>query len=125
MDLNIEIRKFIQDLTSFQLEFNTRFEMLKKEISTATDEKVKLTYLIKLNLDCDNLINKIKSLLINVEEFKSEPDFKSISKNSISLLEVNENLLKERLNEVINIKSGLETILKEIKLQRELGGTNV
>lgn len=120
MDLNIEIRKFIQDLTSFQLEFNTRFEMLKKEISTATDEKVKLTYLIKLNLDCDNLINKIKSLLINVEEFKSEPDFKSISKNSISLLEVNENLLKERLNEVINIKSSLETILKEMKLQREL-----
>lgn len=120
MDLNIEARKFIQDLTSFQLEFNTRFEALKKEISNIADKEVKLTYLIKLDLDCNNLIDKIKNLLIDVKEFKSEPNFESISKNSISLLEVNENLLKERLNELMNIKSSLETILKELKLQREL-----
>lgn len=120
MDLNLEVRKFIQELTQFQLEFNTKFETLKKEFSSNTDERTKITNFIKLNLDCDNLINKMRNLLISIKEFKSEPDFENIAKNSISLLEVNENLLKERLNEIINLKSSLETAINQLKLQKEL-----
>lgn len=120
MDLNLEVRKLIQELTEFQLEFNTRFEVLKKEISNVTDDRTKLTYFIKLNLDCDSLISRTKSLLVSVEEFKTEIRFEEISENSKSLLEVNENLLKERLNELVDLKLSLETAIKQLKLQKEL-----